>query len=132
MELSLNDGPGDLGIQQPTPRPGRLADWWARIATFLAILGLIDVSHQLVEWAAVIHELVSGYVAIREEMFRWLPFHIPPDWHNYIFLTGVMLSVANVGYYRETGRIFAVVLLRFEGSFNDDDDTPSLFTRIYS
>ena len=117
----------------PTPR--WLAAWWSKTASFLAILSLIDVTHQVVEWATFIHAIVSRYVAIRELLFGWLPFHVPQEWHNYVILACVTLSVSNIGFYRATGKILPFALSRMIFSpikggsplLDSDQTSPELF-----
>jgi hypothetical protein len=86
-----------------TPAAGWLRRTWEKAATILAVIGLIDLSSQLIHWAALIHWIVTKYAAVRTCLFGWLPFHIPPDWHDPIVLFSILLSVTNVGIYRETG-----------------------------
>jgi hypothetical protein len=57
--------------------------------------------------AALIHWIVENYALVKNLLFGWLPFHIPPEWHDYILLFFIIFSVTNVGFYQRTGRIFA-------------------------
>jgi len=68
----------------------------------LAVIGLIDVSQQLIDWAAFIHRIVEKYAIVRAWLFGWLPFHIPPEWHDPIVLLLIFFSVTNAGIYRRT------------------------------
>jgi len=83
---------------------------WERVATVLAVIGLIDVSSQLIHWAALIHWVVTNYAIVRTWLFGWLPFHIHLEWHDPIVLFLIFLSVTNVGYYRRTGHTIVEVL----------------------
>jgi hypothetical protein len=85
------------------PESGWLRRAWERVATILAVISLIDVSSQLIHWAKLIHEIAEKYAIVRTWLFGWLPFHIPPEWHDLIVLFSILLSVINVGVYRETG-----------------------------
>jgi hypothetical protein len=80
---------------------------WEKLATVLAVISLIDLSSQLVKWAALIHWIVENYALVKNWLFGWLPFHIPPEWHDYILLFFIIFSVTNVGFYQRTGRTFA-------------------------
>jgi hypothetical protein len=82
---------------------GVLRRSWEKIAIVLAVIGLVDVSSQLIKWAASIHWIATKYAIVRAWLFGWLPFHIPPEWHDPIVLFLIILSVTNVGVYRETG-----------------------------
>jgi hypothetical protein len=85
---------------------------WPKIANVLAILSLIELTHQLVEWAAFIHEIAVRYAVVRNWMFSILPFTVPPGWHDYIVLCLIYLSVTNIGFYQRTGRMFFSRMLR--------------------
>src|SRR5258708_19274290 len=76
---------------------------WEKVAIVLAVIGLVDLSRQLIEWAALVHWIVTKYAIVKIWLFGWLPFHIPPEWHDPIVLLSLLLSVTNVGVYRETG-----------------------------
>jgi hypothetical protein len=86
------------------PPPGPLRRAWEKIATVLAVIGLIDLSSQLNKWAALIHWFGEKYAIAREWLFGWLPFHIPPGWHDPVVLFLILFSVTNVGVRRRTGR----------------------------
>jgi hypothetical protein len=77
---------------------------WEKIATVLAVIGLVDVTGQLIKWATVIHWIAEKYATVRVWLFGWLPFHIPPEWHDPIVSLLILFSVTNVGVYRRTGR----------------------------
>jgi hypothetical protein len=77
---------------------------WEKFATVLAVIGLIDLTRQLVQWAELVHWIATQYAIVRSWLFGWLPFHIPPEWHDPIALFSILLSVTNVGVYRETRR----------------------------
>jgi DNA-binding transcriptional MocR family regulator len=64
----------------------RLRNTWEKVATVLAVIGLIDVSGQLIHWAELIHWIAEHYAAVRTWLFGWLPFHIPVEWHDPIVL----------------------------------------------
>ncbi len=86
---------------------------WQYFLTALALLGLVDVTKQLVEWAALIHWFVEHYATLRTWLFNWSPIHFPPEWHNYIVLGCVMFSITNIGYWRRTGRTYLFDALTF-------------------
>src|ERR1700727_776421 len=86
--------------------------WWPRLATALTIIGLVDVTHQLIEWTAVIPEVALVYAEIRSFAFSLLPVQIPPEWHNSIVLGGILFGVTNIGFYRQTGKIFIIQAVR--------------------
>jgi hypothetical protein len=117
----MNQEQSELSVRPPNPK--WIADWWSKIATFLAILSLVDVTHQVVEWATIIHAIMSIYVTTREWLFGWLPFRIPPAWHNYIILACMAFSVGNIGYYKTTGRIFAFAVAKTLTGHGDDFST---------
>jgi hypothetical protein len=77
--------------------------YWEKVAAFLAIIALVDLTRQLIEWAAWVHWIAEKYAAVRTWLFGWLPFHVPPEWHDPIVLLFVFFSVTNVGVYRRTG-----------------------------
>jgi hypothetical protein len=85
-----------------TPQAGLLHRTWEKVATALAVIGLVDLTGQLIKWAAVIHWVVAKYAIVTAWLFGWLPFHIPPEWHDAIVLSSILLSVTNIGVYRET------------------------------
>src|SRR5262249_17757176 len=64
------------------------------------------------KWAALIHWIATKYAIVREWLFGWLPFHIPPEWHNHIVFVLIYLSVANLGVYQETGQAFVRTVLK--------------------
>jgi hypothetical protein len=86
----------------------RLLGLWSKAATILAIIGLVDLTHQLIEWAGIIHQIATKYAAVREALFAWLPFHVPHEWHNVIVIGTLLFSIINVGFYRSTGRLYIV------------------------
>jgi hypothetical protein len=101
--------------ESTTPNPPELWSWanffrgpWQYFATAIALISLVDVSKQLIKWAALIHLVAEKYAEWRTWLFSWSPIHFPPEWHNYIVLGCVVFSVSNVGYYRKTGSIFLV------------------------
>jgi hypothetical protein len=79
---------------------------WLRVAGFLAIIALVDLTGQLIRWAAWVHWLATQYAIARAWLFGWLPFHIPPDWHDPIILLLIFFSVTNMGSYQSTGYTF--------------------------
>ena len=89
---------------------------------------LVDLTSQLIKWAGLIHWLAVRYAGVRSWLFSWLPFHIPPEWHNYIVLLMIFLSVANVGFYKQTGKFYffqaliTPVVLLFGGLPVDESD----------
>jgi hypothetical protein len=83
-------------------RGGWLRRTWEKVAVALAVIGLVDLSRQLFEWAAWIHWVATKYAIVKAWLFDWLPFHIPPEWHDPIVLFLILLSVTNIGVYRET------------------------------
>ena len=85
--------------------------WWEKAGSVLAIFGLADLFGQFVKWAGIVHWLVSQYAAAKAWVFSWLPFHIPPEWHDPIVLLLVLFTVTNLGFYRRTGRTYAHHLL---------------------
>jgi hypothetical protein len=84
------------------PQTSLLRRTWEKVATVLAVIGLVDLTGQLIKWAAVIHWVVTKYAIAKAWVFGWLPFHIPPEWHDTIVLASILLSVTNIGVYRET------------------------------
>jgi hypothetical protein len=76
--------------------------WWEKISAFLAIVALVDLTKQLIEWAKLIHEIAEKYAAVRAWLFGWLPFHVPPELHDPIVLLLLFFSVTNVGVYQRT------------------------------
>jgi hypothetical protein len=78
------------------------------------VIGLADLSGQLIKWAAVIHWIVTKYAIVRAWLFGWLPFHIPLEWHDPIVLFLILLSVTNMALYRETGHSILSLLLHKE------------------
>jgi hypothetical protein len=89
-----------------TAPAGPLRRTWEKIATVLALIGLIDLTGQLIKWAGLIHWLAEKYAGVRAWLFSWLPFHIPPEWHDTIVLVLILFSVTNVGTYQSTGYTF--------------------------
>jgi hypothetical protein len=96
---------------QPEQRQEFLRYFRGKVSTVLALIGLVDLTSQLIKWAALIHWIASEYAICRTWLFGWLPFHIPPEWHNYIVLSVILFSVTNVGFYRQTGELYFVELL---------------------
>ena len=94
----------DVTPQKPPMAPFRST--WEKVATVLSLIGLVDLTSQLIKWAAVVHWLAVRYAGVRAWLFSWLPFHIPPEWHDYIVLLTIFLSVANVGFYKQTGKLY--------------------------
>jgi hypothetical protein len=86
---------------------------WEKLATALAVISLVDLSGQLIKWAALIHWIVERYAIVRNWLFGWLPFHVPPEWRNYIVLFLAVFSVTNLGFYQRTGRTYAKQLFLF-------------------
>jgi hypothetical protein len=70
------------------------------------VIGLIDLSSQLIKWAAWVHWITEKYTIVRAWLFGWLPWRIPPEWHDPIVLFLFIFSVANAGVYHETNRSF--------------------------
>ena len=96
-------------MQSAARPPWRSA--WEKLATALAVISLVDLSGQVIKWAALIHWIVEGYVVVRNWLFGWLPFHVPPEWRNYIVLFFVLFSVTNVGFYKRIGRTYVTQLI---------------------
>jgi hypothetical protein len=94
------------------PQPSRLLRCWSIASTGLAVIGLIDLTQQLIEWARVIHYIASKYATTREWFFALFPFRLPVSWHNNIVLLSLVLSVVNIGFFRRTRRIFLLTLLQ--------------------
>jgi hypothetical protein len=94
---------------------GRAWRWWEKAGSVLAIFGLADLFRQFVEWAGIIHWLVSQYSTAKAWVFSWLPFQIPPELHDYIVLLITLFTVINVGFYQRTGRTYIGQLLWFYG-----------------
>jgi hypothetical protein len=84
---------------------------WFFVSSALAIIALVDLGKQLITWASLIHWIAERYAAAREWLFGWIPFHIPPDWHDFILLSAVFFSVVSAGYYKRTQRIFLVYVI---------------------
>jgi hypothetical protein len=102
--------------------------WWEKASAFLAIVALVDLTGQLIKWASIIHWLAEQYAAVRAWLFGWLPFHIPPEWHDPIVLLLILFSVTNVGLYRRTRR----TLLYFLFFLGEDKETAELTQHISS
>jgi hypothetical protein len=90
---------------------------WDKIASVLAIIGLCDLTSQLVKWVAGIHWVVSHYAVAKAWVFSWAPFHIPPEWHDVIVLFLILFSVTNIGFYQRIGRSYTGELARSLGGF---------------
>ena len=103
-----------------TIRPPVLRDLWPKLATALAVVGLIDLTHQLIEWAGLIHTIASEYTVVRTWIFSLLPFRIPPEWHDCIVLVCILFSVTNIGFYKKTGKIFPFQMLKSFVALLDD------------
>jgi hypothetical protein len=93
-------------------RVGWVRRTWEKIATVIAVIGLADLSGQLIKWAAAIHLVITKYAIVKAWLFGWLPFHIPPEWHDPIVLLLIFLSVTNMGVYRETGKTYIFYALK--------------------
>jgi hypothetical protein len=92
---------------KPPDEPrGWLRSTWEKIATVMAVISLVDITGQLIKWMALIHWVATHYAIARAWLFGWLPFHIPPEWHDPIVLTLILLSVTNVGVHRKTRHTF--------------------------
>ncbi len=85
---------------------------WEKIATVIAMIGLIDLSSQVIKWAKVTHEITEKYAAVRTWLFSWLPWPIPPEWHDPIVLFLIFFSLTNVGLYRRTKQTIVSNILR--------------------
>jgi hypothetical protein len=83
---------------------------WEKVGMVLAIIGLADLFGQLIKWASAIHWVIDHYRIARIWLFGWLPFHIPPEWHDPIILIFIVFSVVNIGLYRRTGRTYFTYL----------------------
>lgn len=86
----------------------KIRRYWEKVAVIIGVLGLADLFHDIVQWAAAIHLVIAKYHAIKVWLFGWLPFHIPPQLHDIIILSLVLFSVTNVGFYKRTGRSILV------------------------
>jgi hypothetical protein len=84
----------------------RLRRTWEKVGTVLAVIGLVDVTGQLIKWATVIHWIAERYATARTWLFGWLPFHIPPERHDSIVLLLIFFSVTNLGSYQSAGYTF--------------------------
>jgi hypothetical protein len=110
--------------EAPTmPQAGWLRRTWEKIATVLAVIGLIDLSSQLIHWAALIHWVATKYAIVRAWLFGWLPFHIAPEWHDPIVLFLIFFSVTNLGYYQKTKRMFMLFIVKYINTGIWDDIT---------
>jgi len=98
-------------IKPRTEPTGWLQSAWEKVATVIAVIGLIDVSGQLIKWAAVVHWIAEHYADMRTWLFGWLPFHISSGWQNSIVLCSSYLTAMNVGLYRKTKRTIISHLL---------------------
>jgi hypothetical protein len=78
----------------------------------LAVIGLVDLTRQLIEWTEVIHQIAIKYAEVREVLFAWIPFYIPHEWHNPIVLITVFFSVINAGVYQRTGQFYTIQLMK--------------------
>jgi hypothetical protein len=95
-----------------TASAGSLRRGWEKIATVLAVIGLVDVTGQLIKWAALIHWITEKYAIARAWLFGWLPWHIPPEWHDPIVLFLIFFSLTNVGVYRKSEHTIVSHILR--------------------
>jgi hypothetical protein len=111
-------------------KAGWLRRAWERVATVLAVIGLIDVSSQLIHWAKLIHEIAEKYAIVRSWLFGWLPFHIPPEWHDPIVLFLIFFSVTNLGYYQTTKNLFMLFIVKYINTGIWDDIT-EVFTEAF-
>jgi hypothetical protein len=84
-----------------TAPAGPLRRTWEKIATVLALIGLIDLTGQLIKWAGLIHWVAEKYAAVKAWLFSWLPLHIPPEWHDPIVLFLIFFSLTNIAVYRK-------------------------------
>jgi hypothetical protein len=108
-----------------TEAPTASAGWlrrawqaWLQVGGVLAVITLVDLTGQLIKWAAVIHWIAAQYAVVRAWLFGWLPFHILPALHDPIVLLLILFGVANVGVYRRTGRNFvSLAISEFGGGF---------------
>ncbi|MGP0091280.1 MAG: hypothetical protein ACLPKB_15190 [Xanthobacteraceae bacterium] len=91
---------------EPPPERSAIGRYWEKIATALSVVSLVDLSEQFIKWAKHIHWVVENYKVAKVWLFGWLPFHIPPDWHDFIILFCIFFSVTNVGLYKRTGRTY--------------------------
>lgn len=52
--------------EAPTlPQASWMRRYWEKVATVLAVIGLIDVSSQLIHWAKLLHEIAEKYAIVR-------------------------------------------------------------------
>ncbi len=91
---------------------------WDKIATVIAVIGLIDLSSQVIKWAKLVHEIAEMYAAVRTSLFGWLPRHITPEWQDAIVLFLIFFSLTNVGLYRRIKHTIASRILRNWGLVN--------------
>ena len=107
---------------QSSAKPGWRTAWeW--VCGVLALIGVVDVTSQLIKWAALIHWIVEKYAAVRVWLFGWLPFHVPPELRDYILLFLIFMSVTNVGFYQRTGRMYVKQLFLMLTSWENPDRT---------
>ena|ERR1700683_103929 len=98
---------------------------WNVIAVPLALMALVDLTGQRIEWAALPDWLAEKYATWTSWAFSWSPIHIPGEWHNYIVLVCIFFSVANSSYRRKTDNSFIADLLTFELSrYRSDSHKP--------
>jgi hypothetical protein len=86
---------------------------WPYIGTVMTVLGLVDLTHQLIEWAQLIHLATMKYVAIREWIFEWMPLRVPTIWRNVIIMGAVTITTASIGYKRKTDNVLPQQVLLF-------------------
>jgi hypothetical protein len=108
LETAIRLGRPDMRTSIIKELLGRV---WDKISLALTVLGLIDVTSQLVEWAEFIHWIVQKYKIWRDWLFYFLPFHIPEEWRNYVVILGLAFSVTNIGYYKRTGKLYILQLI---------------------
>jgi len=104
--MSVTDGPTLNSISWRN----RISKVWEKAAAVLTVIGLVDVTKQLIEWAELIHKVAQWYARARAWLFAWLPIHIPPEWHDYIVLSAILLSVINIGYYQRKHKLYVLAL----------------------
>jgi hypothetical protein len=78
----------------------------------LAIIGLADLFSQQIKWAGAINWIIADYRIAEVWLFGWLPFQLPPQWQDYILLSGILFGVTAVADRRETRRLFVFQVFR--------------------
>lgn len=86
---------------------------WNLIGVPLALIDLVDLTGQRIEWTALVDWLAEEYATWTSWALSWSPIQIPDEWNNYIVLLCVVFGVTNASYRRKTGNSFIADVLSF-------------------